>query len=314
MSSRAKAPAWARRVLVAAGVYNIAWGAFVVLAPGALFAWFGMELPNYPGLWQCIGMVVGVYGLGYACAAIDPYRHWPIVLVGLLGKVFGSIGFLQAAVTGEFPWTFGWTIVTNDLIWWLPFFLILRGAWRSFVSEGGEVLPLATALHEARTQKGQSLAGLSRDSPLLVVFLRHLGCTFCRETVQDVARSREELEAAGARPVFVHHGDDAAAAELLSRRGMADALRVSDPERRLYRAFALGRGSLSALFGPRVWWRDFVAGVLKGHGVGKLDGDGFQISGAFLLHEGRMLRSHRTRCAADRPDSVRIALRPETGA
>lgn len=121
-----------RRVLVVAGFYNLLWGAFVILAPNALFSWMGATLPNYPSLWQCVGMIVGVYGIGYLAASLDPFRHWPIVLVGLLGKIFGPIGFIDAAlIRGEFPVQFGYTIITNDLVWWIPFALILLGARRA---------------------------------------------------------------------------------------------------------------------------------------------------------------------------------------
>ncbi|MFM7056624.1 MAG: alkyl hydroperoxide reductase [Planctomycetota bacterium] len=123
-------PVWMGRVLVAAAVYNLAWGTFVIFCPTLPFAWLGIAPPNYPGLWQCIGMIVGVYGIGYGLAAGNPVRHWPIVLVGLLGKIFGPIGFLNAAISGEFPWSAGWTIVTNDLIWWIPFCAILHLAWK----------------------------------------------------------------------------------------------------------------------------------------------------------------------------------------
>lgn len=119
------------RILIAAGIYNLLWGAFVIFRPDALFRWAGIDpLPNYPQLWQCLGMVIGVYGIGYLIAATDPVRHWPIVLVGLLGKVFGPIGFVWTAASGELPWRFGAVILTNDLIWWVPFTLLLRNAWR----------------------------------------------------------------------------------------------------------------------------------------------------------------------------------------
>ncbi len=58
-------------------------------------------------------------------AATDPLRHWPITLVGLLGKVFGPMGFVGAFLKGELPLAFGATLLTNDLIWWIPFAAIL---------------------------------------------------------------------------------------------------------------------------------------------------------------------------------------------
>lgn len=123
-------PRWMRHVLIAAAVYNLAWGVLVIVAGGEMFRWAGIEPINYPAIWQCLGMVVGVYGVGYGIAAVDPLRHWPIVLVGLLGKVFGPIGFVHGAATGALPWAFGITLLTNDLIWWLPFGLILLHVYR----------------------------------------------------------------------------------------------------------------------------------------------------------------------------------------
>jgi hypothetical protein len=117
-------------VLRAAGIYNVVWGGLVILFPQAWFEWTGLEPPRYPQIWQCVGMIVGVYGVGYFIAASAPLRHWPIVLVGLLGKVFGPVGFLASAVRGDLPWSWGLTIVTNDLVWWLPFSMILYKAWR----------------------------------------------------------------------------------------------------------------------------------------------------------------------------------------
>lgn len=129
VEDKKQSPAWMKWVLLAAGVYNIVWGAFVVAFPLAPFRWFGMESPNYPEIWQCVGMIVGVYGAGYAIAAFDPMRHWAIVFVGFLGKFFGPIGFVNAALHGKLPWSFGWVNVTNDLIWWIPFVVIL---WRAY--------------------------------------------------------------------------------------------------------------------------------------------------------------------------------------
>lgn len=115
--------------LKTAAIYNLVWGLFIVLFPNALFDFAGLpRIGQYVGIWQCVGMIVGVYGIGYWVAASDPLRHWPIVLVGFLGKIFGPIGFVQAYWTGVFNAKFGLTILTNDLVWWIPFFVILKAS------------------------------------------------------------------------------------------------------------------------------------------------------------------------------------------
>lgn len=123
-------PPWPAHWLRAAGVYNLVWGAVTIAFPNLLFDLTGATRPNYPEIWQCVGMIVGVYGVGYWVAASDPRRHWPIVLVGLLGKLFGPVGFAVAVARGVFPPAFGLTILTNDLIWWVPFALML---WDAFL-------------------------------------------------------------------------------------------------------------------------------------------------------------------------------------
>ena len=92
--------------LLAAAVYNTLWGLSVILFPNLFFDWSGLTRPNYPEIWQCVGMIVGVYGLGYAIAAFDPVRFWPIILVGFLGKIFGPIGFVQAIYLERFNFAF----------------------------------------------------------------------------------------------------------------------------------------------------------------------------------------------------------------
>jgi hypothetical protein len=37
--------------------------------------------------------------------------------------VVGPIGFLIAAVQDQLPWRFGYTILTNDVIWWPAFWM-----------------------------------------------------------------------------------------------------------------------------------------------------------------------------------------------
>ncbi len=122
---------WMGTALKAAAIYNIIWGLWVVLFPLHFFELTGMAKPTYPVIWQGMGMVIGLYGLGYWWASYDAIRHWPIIAVGLLGKVFGPIGFFINYFMGLVPAAFGFTLITNDLIWWIPFFLILKATHKN---------------------------------------------------------------------------------------------------------------------------------------------------------------------------------------
>jgi hypothetical protein len=123
-------------VLTLAGGYNLTWGILAVWFPEWTYRVGGMDEP--PGkalvnveLWQCIGMIVGVWGVGYLIAARDPMRYWPVVLVGFLGKAFGPLGVLNGVLANRLSTAALWTNLFNDMIWILPFGLILLQAYRT---------------------------------------------------------------------------------------------------------------------------------------------------------------------------------------
>ena len=161
-------------------------------------------------------------------------------------------------------------------------------------------------IEAAVTQSRESLVSLSEASPVLLVFLRHAGCTFCREALGDIARARGDIEGTGARIVLVHMGDSEAIVKLLRKYGLCGVDRICDREQRLYRAFGLKRGKLRQLFGPRVFCRALQAGVLSRHGIGRLSAYGFQMPGLFLIGDSGIVRRFRHRTAADRPDYAGI--------
>jgi hypothetical protein len=164
-------------------------------------------------------------------------------------------------------------------------------------------------LAAAKTQTGESLDQLSRQAPVLVVFLRHCGCTFAREAITDLAAQRLAIDAAGTIVVFVHMFDDAHGKALVEKRGFPDALRIHDPEQKLYQAFQLPRGSVWQLIGPGIWWRAIKA-IFGGHGIGIPNGDVRQLPGVFLLHNGKIVKAFRGQSSADRPDYAEMAHCP----
>jgi hypothetical protein len=274
-----------------------------------------MELPIYPQLWQCIGMIVAVYGFGYIVAASDPFRHWPIIAVGLLGKVLGPLGFLDSAISGSLPISFGLICVFNDLIWWLPFAIILYSSF-SFhcdTSRFNNPISFRGIIRSVRSHRGDTLQHLSADKPLMLIFLRHIGCTFCREALADLSATRKEIEEAGMDLALVHMSPPLETGQKLESIDLVDIHRFSDPKCQIYQAFEIERGAAVQLFGPKVMWRGLIAGILGGHGIGKLMGDGFRMPGVFILEKGEIKFAFRAETAADRPDYVQIAVDYSSG-
>ena len=63
-----------RRVFLLAAAYNIGWGAWTAVDPQWLFRFAEMDPMRHPGVYACVGMIVGLYGLVYAEVARRPER------------------------------------------------------------------------------------------------------------------------------------------------------------------------------------------------------------------------------------------------
>ena len=77
---------------------------------------------------------------------------------------------------------------------------------------------------------------------------------------------------------------------------------IVDPDRELYTAYAMHRGSLWAIWGPRSWW-GFLKLILKGRPLERPSGDVYQLGGDVLVDPSGGLRLHHvTRIPLDRPE------------
>jgi hypothetical protein len=122
-------------VFIAAGCYNIAWGVYSAIDPQWLFRFAGMPLQNYPEIFACLAMVVGLYGPLYWEVARRPEQGWLIAAIGWTGKVLGPLGMIRLIWTGAWPLSAAVLCVGNDLVWWIPFGMYLYDAWPEFLKE-----------------------------------------------------------------------------------------------------------------------------------------------------------------------------------
>jgi hypothetical protein len=123
---------WHRAVFCAAGFYNIAWGLYAAADPQWLFRFARMTPLNYPQIFACLGMVVGLYGVLYLEVARVPERGWLLAAVGMAGKILGPIGLAGLILSGAWPMKTAVMCLTNDVIWWVPFGIYLYDAWPGF--------------------------------------------------------------------------------------------------------------------------------------------------------------------------------------
>lgn len=301
-NGRCDTPSWMRAVLRIAGSYHILFAVWAICWPHLWFDWIGVEHPNHPLMWQGVGLVMGVLGVGMLVSAKNPIKHWLFVLLGLTKFTLGILGFGAALAKREIPLDSLWMMLVDDLIWWFPFAMIL---WASLRAHAGvpptrsEPLSIAEAAASYSLSNGKSLAEASQSHLLALVFLRHFGCTFTRQILRGLEGIQKEAKSHGAELVIVHMLQSGEEIRYLGER--SGVTRIADPRCELYRAFGLGKGGFLELFGPHVWWRGAVS-IFKGCGLGHLAGDGLQMPGAFLFLDGKIISSQRAHSASELPD------------
>jgi peroxiredoxin len=156
------------------------------------------------------------------------------------------------------------------------------------------------------TNKGESLDWLVQQRTVMLVFLRHFGCTFCRESMTELSRQRPAIEERGIKIVLVHMIESKMASEILQLYDLADISHISDPGQRLYKTFGLKRARWKEFFTPRVVWRVFIAGIVKGHLAGKPLGDPYQMPGVFVYHKNSILSKFTHQVVSDRPNYLKL--------
>ena len=127
IADSAALPGWVRPVLVASAIHSGLWGCFIILLPATSAEVYGFAEPLHDlHLWQGAGLFIFLLAVGYSLAAIDPFHHWGLVLLGLLAKTLGAAGMCGAVWQGQVEAQVLWLLPVNDVLWWWPFWRILR--------------------------------------------------------------------------------------------------------------------------------------------------------------------------------------------
>jgi hypothetical protein len=138
----------------------------------------------------------------------------------------------------------------------------------------------------------------------LLVFLRHFGCMFCRETLTDI-RAAAEADADYPDVLFFFQGS-ATEGRAFLRRYWPGVRAVADSELEFYELFGVRRASFLEALGPSVVLGARKRAMQKGHENGPRSGDIWRMPGIFLVEGEEILWSHQPAHAADHPDFTRI--------
>lgn len=156
------------------------------------------------------------------------------------------------------------------------------------------------------TNKGNDLKTIATENKVLLVFLRHFGCMFCREALDDFSHIAEKLSKQNIKLVFVHMAEEEIGNQYLKDYGLGNEEHVSDPDMSLYEYFGLHKGGFREMYGLKVWSRFF--GVKQSAAAPKPElGNVKQMPGVFLIEKGEVTNSFIHQSIADKPDYLSIA-------
>ena len=149
------------------------------------------------------------------------------------------------------------------------------------------------------------LRSLYEKDRMVLVFLRHLGCVFCKEHVAQL-RNLTDINV-----VFVTLGT-VDQTEAFRKKMRSPHRFICDPEKKLHDFFNLQRGGLAEFINPHVIVRAINA-MLQGFFNGLPQGDAAQLPGVFIIEkDGAVSWEQRSKDIADTPRSkeVRTRLNP----
>jgi peroxiredoxin len=303
MSKNRAIPSWMILVVRIAAVYHFFLGLFMALFPKVIFVWLGIHPPDYLFIWQSLGTLVALYGLAYYLASYNIVKHYPIILVGLLSNTFVTVAFVFAYFSDQIHANFFWLVFINDVVWLGPFTFIWAYIFKEFQNTS---LNINLQKEEALTNffvhdTGESIFEMSEKQPVLMIFLRHFGCSFCRELLNELSESRMDLWKSNYRLVIVHMSSDDEAHDFLKPYDLDGISQISDPTCTLYESFGVKRASYLQTFHFKSWWKAFL---LMCHGVfiGKLSGDGFRKAATAIIYQGEVIKFSLPEYVFEQPD------------
>lgn len=276
------------------GYYEL-FAILLLLLPPSQFPLIGLESTAAAWPLRLSAIMLGALGLGLFFPLVNPLRHWAITALIAFGQVVMPTVTVLLISIGDLPAHVGAPMALVDLLFLVPAVCAL--VWsvdlHALETASGttshptpEIAPLLAVVPDGSVH---TVGDLSAEGPILVLLLRHLGCTFCRATLSNLSENISSLRTQYRAVLVVTMSPLEEMLPLRERNELPGVLLVSDPERLWYRALSIPVGSFRQTLGWRVLARGLFSGLLFRYGIGTVHADPFQLPGSAVIERRQIL-------------------------
>lgn len=121
---------WMTLLLRFVAIFNVLAGLSMLIFYHESYKVLGVEKPELTLPLQLVGILVGLFGVGYWMVASNPVENRNVLLLGFLSKAFGSMLGIYFVVIGKLPPVFLGLLFFSDIVYLPPFAVILRVLYR----------------------------------------------------------------------------------------------------------------------------------------------------------------------------------------
>ncbi len=136
---------WMKYLLWFVGAYNILAGIGMIVFYHEGFRFLDVPKPELMLPLQIVGVLVGLFGVGYWLVAWNPLENRNILTLGFFSKFLGSILGVSYVVAGKLPLMFLVVLFFADIMYLPPFLAIMRRLYREAALARHAVAPSRSA-------------------------------------------------------------------------------------------------------------------------------------------------------------------------
>jgi hypothetical protein len=111
-------------------VYNVLAGLSMLVFYHEAYKMMGIDQPDVKMPLQLVGILVGLFGVGYWITASNPVENRNVLMLGFWSKLLGSCLSGYYVARGKLPAEFMIIVFFADIIYLVPFYIILKRLYR----------------------------------------------------------------------------------------------------------------------------------------------------------------------------------------